>query len=48
MFRVSPGFALLASKGVVLSAVCMLCTFQRVMLAAVTDEEDETLPDLSA
>jgi len=48
MFRVSPGFALLASLGVVLSAVYMLWMFQRVMFGAVTNEENRNLPDLSA
>ena len=47
-FRVSPGFALLASLGVVLSAVYMLWMFQRVMFGAVTNEENRNLPDLSA
>jgi NADH-quinone oxidoreductase subunit M len=48
MFRVSPGFALLASLGVVLSAVYMLWMFQRVMFGPVTNEENRGLPDLSA
>jgi NADH-quinone oxidoreductase subunit M len=47
-FRVSPGFALLASLGVVLSAVYMLWMFQRVMFGPVTNEENRALPDLSA
>jgi NADH-quinone oxidoreductase subunit M len=47
-FRVSPGFALLASLGVVLSAVYMLWMFQRVMFGPVTNEENRSLPDLSA
>jgi NADH-quinone oxidoreductase subunit M len=48
MFRVSPGFALLASLGVVLSAVYMLWMFQRVMFGPITNEENRGLPDLSA
>jgi len=48
MFRVSPGFALLASVGVVMSAVYMLWMFQRVMFGALTNEENRSLPDLSA
>jgi len=48
MFRVSPGFALLASMGVVLAAVYMLWMFQRVMFGAVTNEKNRSLPDLSA
>jgi NADH-quinone oxidoreductase subunit M len=48
MFRVSPGFAMLASLGVVLSAVYMLWMFQRVMFGAVTNEKNRSLPDLSA
>src|SRR3990170_3243513 len=48
MFRVSPGCALLASLGVVLSAVYMLWMFQRVMFGVVTDEKNRGLPDLSA
>jgi NADH-quinone oxidoreductase subunit M len=47
-FRVSPGLALLASLGVVLSAVYMLWMFQRVMFGPVTNEENRSLPDLSA
>jgi NADH-quinone oxidoreductase subunit M len=48
VFRVSPAFALLASFGVVLSAVYMLWMFQRVMFGPVTNEKNRNLPDLSA
>jgi NADH-quinone oxidoreductase subunit M len=48
MFRVSPGFAMLASVGVVLSAVYMLWMFQRVIFGPVTNEKNRSLPDLSA
>ncbi len=48
IFRVSPGVALLAVLGVVLSAVYMLWMFQRVMFGPVTNEKNRSLPDLSA
>jgi NADH-quinone oxidoreductase subunit M len=48
IFRVSPGFALFASLGVVLSAVYMLWMFQRVIFGPVTNEKNRSLPDLSA
>jgi NADH-quinone oxidoreductase subunit M len=39
-------FAVVASLGVILSAVYMLFMFQRVMFGPVTHPENDTLPDL--
>jgi NADH-quinone oxidoreductase subunit M len=45
-FLWDPRFVVAAGLGVILSAVYMLWMFQRVYLGNVTNEENETLPDL--
>jgi NADH-quinone oxidoreductase subunit M len=45
-FKTHMGFAIVATSGVILSAVYMLTMFQRVMLGPVTHKENETLRDL--
>ena len=47
-FRWDPRLAAFAATGVLLSAVYMLWMFQRVNYGPVTNEENATLPDLSA
>ena len=47
-FRWNPRLAAFAATGVLLSAVYMLWMFQRVNYGPVTNEENATLPDLSA
>ena len=46
-FLNSPTYAVLATSGVVLSAVYLLWMYQRVMFGAVTKSENQTLKDLS-
>jgi len=46
-FRWSPAFAVVAALGVILSAVYMLWMFQRVNYGVVTEEKNQSLPDLS-
>ena len=45
-FRWDPRYVVGAGLGVILSAVYMLWMFQRVFYGQVTNEENETLPDL--
>ncbi len=46
-FRWSPRVAAVAATGVILSATYMLWMFQRVNYGPVTNEKNETLPDLT-
>ena len=46
-FRWEPRYAVFAATGVILSAVYMLWMVQRVYYGEVTNEKNETLPDLS-
>jgi NADH-quinone oxidoreductase subunit M len=47
-FRWDPRFAAVAASGVILSAVYMLWMFQRVNYGPITNDENRSLPDLSA
>ena len=46
-FKWQPAFAVIATTGVILSAVYMLWMFQRVNYGEVTNPKNEKLPDLS-
>ncbi|MEK6570045.1 MAG: NADH-quinone oxidoreductase subunit M [Bacteroidota bacterium] len=46
-FLISPAYTVLATSGVVLSAVYLLWMYQRVMFGSVTKPENQTLKDLS-